>query len=134
MLIEDTEAHPAYKSCKFLTQSAHDPIEAPSGGFDTVLQTMGLCSTPNPVGLLNHLGTIVNQECGQILLLEHGKSHYGWFNRWLDTSAPQHADKYGCWWNKDIGKIVEESGLEIVKIKRYHLGTTWWIELKPKTK
>ena len=93
---------------------------------------MGICSVADPVRLLRHLGSLVNPHHGRILLLEHGLSHYAWLNTWLDSSAANHADKYGCWWNKNIGRIVEESGLEIVKMKRYHLGTTWWIELKPK--
>lgn len=93
---------------------------------------MGLCSTPNPSALLAHLGALLNRTGGQILLLEHGRSHYDWLNRLLDDLAPAHADRHGCWWNKDIGKLVKDSGLEVVTIKRYHFGTTWWIELKPK--
>ena len=42
-----------------------------------------------------------------------------------------HAYRHGCWYNKDIGQIVEESGLEVVEAKRHHFGTTWWFELKP---
>ncbi len=93
---------------------------------------MGLCSTPKPSALLQRLGTLANQDHGQILLLEHGRSHYTWLNTILDNLAPHHADRYGCWWNRDIGKIVEESGLEVQKIQRYYLGTTWWVELRPK--
>ena len=130
-----TEIHPEYRPCKFVTQSAHDAIPCPSpSGFDTILQTMGLCSTPNPSGLLAHLGSMINPDKGQILLLEHGRSHYTWLNRILDNTAPAHADRFGCWWNRDIGRIVEDSGLEVIKIQRYHLGTTWWVELKPKKK
>ena len=92
---------------------------------------MGICSIADSVGLLRHLGSLTNPEHGRILLLEHGQSHYDWLNSWLDHSAPGHADRYGCWWNKDIGSIVAESGLEVVTIKRYHFGTTWWVELRP---
>ena len=129
--LTDAEEHPMYKKCRFIAQSALDPIESPPGGFDTVLQTMGICSVGDSVRLLRQLGSLVNPDRGRILLLEHGRSHYDWLNSWLDSSAPGHADRYGCWWNKDIGKIVEESGLEVVCLKRYHLGTTWWIELRP---
>ena len=126
------DTHPEYKNCTFVTQSAFKPIpQLSASGFDTVLQTMGLCSTPEPSELLTRLGSLVNPETGQILLLEHGRSYYDWLNRTLDKTAPAHADKYGCWWNRDIGKIVEDSGLEVIKIKRYHLGTTWWVELRP---
>ncbi|KAF2267988.1 methyltransferase OMS1 mitochondrial precursor [Lojkania enalia] len=119
----------------FKQQSALDPITPPfgaQGGYDTVIQTMGLCSTPEPVKLLQNLETVTKEDGGQILLLEHGKSRYKWLNDLLDRTAPAHAREHGCWWNRDIGKIVEESGLEVVKIKRYNFGTTWWVELKPR--
>jgi methyltransferase OMS1 len=99
--------------------------------FDTVLETMGLCSTPDPVGLLQHLGSITEPKRGRILLLEHGRSDYEWVNTILDNLASLHADRHGCWWNRDIGRIVQESGLEVVEIKRYHLGTTWRVVLRP---
>jgi methyltransferase OMS1 len=129
------DTHKEYFSrVSFKQQSALDPIVPPYGaqdGYDTVIQTMGLCSTPEPVKLLQNIEASTNEN-GQILLLEHGKSHYGWLNDMLDKTAPAHADEHGCWWNKDIGQIVEESGLEVVKIKRYNFGTTWWVELRPR--
>jgi methyltransferase OMS1 len=129
------DTHKEYFSRVFFKQqSAIDPITPPYGaqdGYDTVIQTMGLCSTPEPVKLLQNLEASTNEN-GQILLLEHGKSHYEWLNNMLDKTAPAHADEHGCWWNKDIGKIVEESGLEVVDMKRYNFGTTWWLQLKPR--
>jgi methyltransferase OMS1, mitochondrial len=140
-----------------------------SGGFDTIVQTMGLCSTRDPVGFLKRLGelcrkpmakgkvggsggaaekvegkvvegkygkeVIKNEEDyngGRILLLEHGRGYYDWLNNVLDGLAPAHADHYGCWWNRDIAAIVEQSGLDVEYVKRYHLGTTWEIVLRPK--
>ncbi|KAH7380877.1 S-adenosyl-L-methionine-dependent methyltransferase [Cadophora sp. MPI-SDFR-AT-0126] len=100
--------------------------------YDTVVQTMGLCSVSDPVALLRNLGECVKEE-GRILLLEHGRGKWEWLNRYLDRSAEGHARLYGCWWNRDMKRIVEESGLEVVKIetpKWWHGGTTWWIELK----
>ncbi|PVH83123.1 S-adenosyl-L-methionine-dependent methyltransferase [Cadophora sp. DSE1049] len=105
--------------------------------YDTVVQTMGLCSVSDPVALLRNLGECVKEDEGRILLLEHGRGKWEWLNKYLDRSAEGHAKLYGCWWNRDMRSIVEESGLEVVKIetpKWWHGGTTWWIELKkPKT-
>ncbi|KAF2500614.1 S-adenosyl-L-methionine-dependent methyltransferase, partial [Lophium mytilinum] len=130
------DEHPEYaRRISWRTQSALEPIAPPPqspDGFDYVIQTMGLCSTAEPVKLLQNLGEVAKPEGGRILLLEHGRSHYAWLNRVLDKTAAAHADEHGCWWNKDIGKIVEESGLEVVKLRRYNFGTTWWVELKPK--
>ncbi|CAG8950744.1 hypothetical protein HYFRA_00002955 [Hymenoscyphus fraxineus] len=105
--------------------------------YDTILQTMGLCSVENPVALLKRLGELVKEEEGRILLLEHGRSRWGWLNVIVDALAERHAKKYGCWWNRDLEKIVEGSGLDVVEFKtQWQDGhTVAWIELKkPKTK
>ncbi|KDB22659.1 hypothetical protein H109_05400 [Trichophyton interdigitale MR816] len=116
----------------FLAQDAMGEVRSPAGTkFDTVVQTMGLCSHPEPVNLLKHLGELLsdededNNDDGRILLLEHGRGHYDWLNGLLDGLAAAHADRHGCWWNRDIGEIVRQSGLEVVEARRYHLGTTW---------
>ncbi|KAI9762110.1 MAG: hypothetical protein M4579_000590 [Chaenotheca gracillima] len=125
--------HPQYSAVTFRVQDASTPVSsAPSSGYDTIVQTMGICSTAEPVKLLRNLGTMVNQDHGKILLLEHGKSHYRIGNRFLDSLASGHANRYGCWWNKDIGEIVKDSGLEVISVQRYHFGTTWRFELRPK--
>ena len=120
-------AIPMARPTRLLTQSDDEK----QNRFDTVIQTMGLCSHPDPVAFLKHMGTITEPERGKILLLEHGRSYYGWVNRLLDDLAPAHADRHGCWWNRDIGEIVEKSGLEVVEAKRWHLGTTWLFILRP---
>lgn len=127
--------HPDYKSAFFHTQSALKPLPLPPSPqppppYDTIVQTMGLCSMPQPSLLLRHLGTLLKPGSGRILLLEHGRSHYIWVNWVLDRTAGQHAIKHGCWWNRDIGRIVEESGLVVAKVERKHLGTTWVLELR----
>jgi methyltransferase OMS1 len=112
--------------------------EGPGNGkYTTIIQTMGLCSTPNPQALLTNLAAHLDlsNPDARILLLEHGRSDYEWMNNILDNAAQKHAEIHGCWFNRDIGGMVEaaarESGLEIVAEKRKHLGTTWVFELKP---
>lgn len=127
--------HPDYNSAVFHIQSALKPLPSspspqPPPPYDTIVQTMGLCSMPQPSLLLTHLGTLLKPGSGRILLLEHGRSHYNWVNWVLDRTAGQHAIKHGCWWNRDIGRIVEESGLVVAKVERKHLGTTWVLELR----
>ncbi|KAK5940127.1 hypothetical protein PMZ80_007545 [Knufia obscura] len=128
-------------------------IERPPGGYDTIVQSMGVCSMADPVGFLRHLGRLVRQpgeqilnsspekfrkqendgKGGRIFLLEHGRG-YGWLrwlNSYLDNTAPMHAERYGCWYNKDIGDIVKESGLVVERVKRYSFGTVWEVILRP---
>ncbi|EPS43868.1 hypothetical protein H072_2118 [Dactylellina haptotyla CBS 200.50] len=124
--------YPHYGHISFAAQDASQPIKSPSGeGFDRVIQTMGLCSQKSPVETLKNL----EQHCrpgGKILLLEHGRSHYNWLNSILDAYVLDHARSWGCFWNRDIGKLLEESGLVVTKISRFHLGTTWLIEASPR--
>ncbi|KAK3049102.1 hypothetical protein LTR09_009521 [Extremus antarcticus] len=107
------------------------------GGYDTIIQTMGLCSTPEPVELLENLVRhldVSNPEA-RILLLEHGRSDREWMNNILDNAAEKHAEIHGCWFNRDIGALVEQAarktGMEVVMERRRHVGTTWVFELKP---
>lgn len=124
---------------RFLTSSALEPMPpAPNGrAYDTIIQTMGLCSTPAPDALLSnmirHLN-LANPEA-RILLLEHGRSYRTWLNNILDGAAQKHAEIHGCWFNRDIGALVQDAakraGLQVVSEKRHHVGTTWVYELRP---
>ncbi|KAI7153889.1 hypothetical protein KC349_g8052 [Hortaea werneckii] len=127
-------------SVRFLTGSAlgNMPL-APNGKkYDTIIQTMGMCSTPTPVALVanmvKHLDT--SNPDARIYLLEHGRSYMPWVNNILDGSAEKHAELHGCWFNREIGSLVQEAadqtGLEVAVERRHHFGTTWVFELKPK--
>jgi methyltransferase OMS1 len=130
---------------RFSTTSAVGPMPpAPestngNGKYTTILQTMGLCSTPHPHALLLNLSSHLDHSNpdSRILLLEHGRSSHAWLNNILDNSAAKHAEIHGCWYNRDMGELVaqaaEQSGLELVESGcwRKHLGTTWVFELRP---
>lgn len=136
-----SKEYPGILGVRWVVQDASLPLPAPpvnanerSGNkadkkYDTIIQTMGLCSTGDPVGLLKNLGKSIEKD-GRILLLEHGQGTWSWINSMLDGLAPRHAQEFGCWWNRDIGQIVKESGLEVVEIRRKDFGTTWWVELR----
>jgi len=135
---------------RFSTTSAVGPMPpAPESGngtassngkYTTIIQTMGLCSTPTPHDLLLNLSSHLDHSNpdSRILLLEHGRSSYDWLNNIMDNSAARHAEIHGCWFNRDIGEMVtaaaEQSGLEVVEMQRKHAGTTWVFELKPSVK
>ena len=99
--------------------------------FDTVVQTFGLCSVEDPHICMQEMQRVCKRD-GKILLLEHGRSHYGWLNRILDSNVHKHVERWGCYWNRDIEKIVRESGLDITECSRWHFGTTYFIIAKPK--
>ncbi|KAJ3191951.1 Methyltransferase-like protein 7B [Irineochytrium annulatum] len=102
------------------------------GEYDTVVDAFGLCSYRDPVKVLREMGRVCKPEEGRVLLLEHGRGHWDWLNLCLDKAASGHADKWGCWWNRDVLKMVNDAGLEVLEIKRYHFGTTYQIVAKPR--
>lgn len=114
-----------------MRQDAAKELRTVSGDkFDTVIQSMGICSHHSPTRLLQSLGDACKDD-GKIILLEHGRSKYEWLNIILDRHAERHAETWGCWWNRDVEGIVRQSGLRITNITRYHFGTTYWIEAQP---
>ena len=126
--------HPDYEHCSFRTQSTMDLLPVPETGFTTIVQTMGICSTPQPAATLAHLATLADPKDGRLLLLEHGRGYYGWINWILDKAAAKHADRHGCWFNRDVGRVLEESGLLIEKVERSQFGTLWYVEARPGVK
>lgn len=100
------------------------------GHFDTVVDTFGLCSMDDSVQALKEMQRVCKNG-GRILLLEHGQSSYQWLSNVLDKFADLHAQKWGCHWNRDILKLVEQAGLEVEQVHRFHFGTTYFIVAKP---
>lgn len=122
--------------------SSCETLEFDDNHFDTVVDTFGLCSvgvhegphhTEHAVRMLRELGRVCKPD-GKILLLEHGKASnfYEWLNGKLEEEADKHFEKWSCWWNRDILKMVEEAGLEIESSWRWHFGTTYYIIARPK--
>ncbi|GMI46722.1 hypothetical protein TrCOL_g1668 [Triparma columacea] len=101
--------------------------------FDTVVDTFGLCSFDDPVKVLLEMQRVCKKDGGKILLIEHGRSNYWeWLDNVLDEGKDQHVEKWGCEWNRDIDKIVSDSGLLVDSRSKWHFGTTSVIHGRPK--
>ena len=111
---------------------SHRMRNVKTGSVDTVVDTFGLCSYEDAVGALREMKRVVKRDGGRVLLLEHGRSEYGWLSNILDHFADAHARRWGCYWNRDILKLIEDAGLEIVEKSTHHLGTTFVIEATPR--
>ncbi|KAL3670286.1 hypothetical protein V7S43_004599 [Phytophthora oleae] len=120
------------KSCELQVMSASE-LTFPDEQFDTVVDTFGLCSMDDSVRTLREMQRVCKKDGGRILLLEHGQSSYGWLSGILDKFADPHAQKWGCHWNRDIIALVEQAGLEVETVHRFHFGTTYYIVAKPGT-
>jgi len=89
--------------------------------FDTVVDTMSLCTFPNPVATLRELARVCRKS-GRVLLLEHGRSDRAWLGRFQDRRASKHAAPLGCQWNREPLQLVEQSGLRIIHAERHFFG------------
>ena len=95
--------------------------------FDTVVDTMSLCTFPNPIAALKELGRVC-RSAGRILLLEHGRSDRAWLGGFQDRRARKHAEPLGRHWNREPLRLVEESGLRVVRAERHFFGVFHLIE------
>ena len=103
----------------------------PDKCFDTVVDTFGLCSYDDPVAVLKEMRRVCKKD-GKILLLEHGRSKtWNFITRYLDNNAERHAKNWGCVWNRDLDKIIEDSGLELDTLHTWHFGTTYYVVCRP---
>lgn len=109
--------------------SAIEDAKLPAASFDIIVDTMGICSHADPVRTLRQIQHLLKPD-GRVVLFEHGLSFYKWLNRVLAAYAEPHFVEHGCMLTRDMPKIVRESGLEIVALRRYHLGLTCAIEAK----
>lgn len=68
---------------------------------------------------------------GEILLLEHGVSSWSVLKWWQQHRLNRHVVRWGCYWNRDILELVEQSGLHVRAVERRHLGTTYYLRCSP---
>lgn len=113
-------------------QDCHNLVDYKDDEFTTVVDSFGLCSYHDPIRVLKEMARVCNKENGKILLLEHGLGSYNFINNIINRSAQNHAKQWGCIYNLDISKLVEDAGLEIVSVSRWNFGTTYVIEARPR--
>lgn len=97
--------------------------------FDTVVDTLGLCTFPDRVGTLREMARVCRGG-GRILLLEHGRSNQEWLGRWQDRRADRHAERLGCRWNLQPLDILHEAGLTATAAHRTCFGIFHVLEVK----
>lgn len=96
----------------------------PTGSFETVVDTFGLCSFEEPSKAVDEMARVAAPG-GAVLLLEHGVSHFAPLRWWQAHRHGTHVHSWGCYWDRDIESIVRGcASLEVKSVERRHLGTT----------
>jgi len=102
----------------------------PDQYFDTVVDTLALCTFPDPVAVLCEMARVC-RPAGHILLLEHGRSDRAWLGRWQDRRAERHARHLGCHWNREPLELVRQAGLRLITAARRFFGIFHLLEAAP---
>lgn len=89
--------------------------------FETVVDTLGLCTYPNPVKALEEI-TRVCKPRGRILLLEHGLSNNKFVEKLQRKRECKHYQKIGCSLLRNHEILIKKAGLKAVKIERFFFG------------
>lgn len=104
-----------------LVEMDAERLAFPGDSFDTVVDSLSLCTFPAPEAALREMARVCRPS-GRVLLLEHGRSDRGWLGRWQDRRATRHAEKLGCHWNREPRELVEAAGLHVEEGRRSFLG------------
>jgi len=102
----------------------------PDRSFDTVLSTLTLCTTPDPVRLLREMARIC-RPAGRVLLLEHGLGTARPMNWLLRRLAPGHLRRCACDLTRDVAALPAQAGLRVAREERYLFGVFTVIDAAP---
>lgn len=123
----------AHRLGRQLTVEVVDAEKLPfgDGAFDTVVSTLTLCTTPDPLRLLGEMTRVCRPD-GRILLLEHGLSTQRSINWVMHRLAPGHLRKYACHLTRDMVALPGQAGLKVLHIERHVFGIFVLIEAAPR--
>lgn len=113
-----------------LRQMDAQRLDFADGTFDTVISALSTCTFPDPAAALHEMARVCRAD-GQILLLEHGRSRWGWLARYQDRAAPRVYAAQGCRWNQDPAQLVADAGLTLLSMRRALSGIYYVMKLAP---
>jgi ubiquinone/menaquinone biosynthesis C-methylase UbiE len=122
----------AYRLGRQLVVEAMDAeaLTFPDRSFDTVVSTLTLCTTPDPVRLLREMGRVCRPG-GRVLLMEHGLGTVpvvNWLLRRLDTGQRV---RYACHLTREVSALPSRAGLHVQHQVRRIFGVLALIEAEP---
>ncbi len=92
-----------------------------SNRFDSAVSTWTLCSIREVEKALSEVFRVLKPG-GRFFFIEHGLSPDPGISRWQRRLTPiQKALADGCHLNRDVDRLVESQGLEIIELDNYYL-------------
>lgn len=100
-----------------LVQAGAEGLPFADDSFDTVVVTLVLCTVPDQPAALKEIARVLAPS-GQLLFLEHVRSHEPGLARWQDRlHGPWHFVGDGCHCNRDTTAAIEASQLALEEIE-----------------
>jgi ubiquinone/menaquinone biosynthesis C-methylase UbiE len=85
------------------------------------VSTWTLCTVQDPVKALREIRRVLKGD-GRFLFLEHGRSDDPRIAVWQDRLNPiQNIIGCGCNLNRRIDRLIEQSGLQVVRLDRFQM-------------
>jgi len=95
-----------------------EEIAAPDSSFDSAVSTFTLCSIPDAPKALKQILRVLKPGA-EFHFVEHGRSPDANVQRWQDRlNGVQQFICGGCHLNRDIEKLIRDSGLEVLSIDK----------------
>ncbi|MFC4767129.1 class I SAM-dependent methyltransferase [Effusibacillus consociatus] len=111
-------------------KNAHVPIEVisakseqlpfPDNSFDAVVNTLVLCTIPDPVKALAEINRVCKSD-GKVLFFEHVRLDdpiLGRLQDWLTPVWKRLCD--GCHLNRNTLELIKQAGFKVTRIQRYY--------------
>lgn len=97
-----------------LTRASVETLPFPDAHFDSMVVALVLCSVRDPERSLREIKRVLKPG-GDLLLLEHVRAQGKMTAKVQDALVPLTTRCLGnCHWNRDTGRLLVESGFEIV--------------------
>ena len=105
-------------------QDASRKLPFGDNSFDTLVTTFTLCSIDDVESACREIGRVL-KPTGSYLFLEHGHSTNPKVARQQDLLAPVvRVAGAGCRMNREIDRLISETGLQIVALDRFAMPNT----------
>ncbi|MEW9701482.1 class I SAM-dependent methyltransferase [Paenibacillus sp. SI8] len=130
MLIRAKRAAEEFGLCAAFLQSDIETLECHENSFDTIVSTLSLCSYSNPELVLRKFQGWCRKD-GRILLMEHGIGANPILGTLQKISNPVVSKFSGCRIDRDMMKIIEQSGMIVERAEHYFFGTIHLVWARP---
>ena len=97
--------------------------------FDIVVDSLGLCTYPDPIKALEEMKRVCKKD-GIIMLLEHGISNNSLIRKLQYIREERHYKMQGCHLTRNPEELARKAGLAIEKCERTFFGVFYLIKAK----